>query len=449
MVSHAAPLTSAKLRDENRSTMYAMAIYDAPLVDPLHFISKETSKSTYLWLPPSPKRAWVGVGCLEKITADSTDRFQRQKQQSASVFSKLTEPGFANLIPPRARFFGGFSFAEQTTNRASQWSHFSNSEFVLPKWSYEIDSDHAFITVYYPSTSEPETIRRRAFAHLAKIASNHFEPSRDLLQLVEQADAASEWSERITSIQKSIESGEVGKVVAARQTELHGQRAIDVRNVLENLRQADPKSTIFSFPSGEGVFIGATPETLVRKVNNQLYTEALAGTVNAESSNADNKLQNSDKDQDEHKFVRDYILSKIENLCVSLTVDPEPTLRRLKDVMHLCTAISGELADDRHILDLVEALHPTPAVAGMPVNVAQSMINQNEPFSRGWYSGPIGWFDRSGDGEFAVALRCGLINGSKAHLFAGAGIVRESETTSEYEETRLKQQPLLRALRQG
>ena len=426
-----------------------MAIYDAPLIDPLHFISKETSKSTYLWLPPSPKKAWVGVGCLEKITAGSTDRFQNQKQQSISIFSQLAEPGFTNLLPPRARFFGGFSFAEQTNNAESQWNHFSNSEFVLPKWSYEIDSGRAFVTVYYPSSSNPETWRRHAFAHLAKVASNHFEPSEEMLQLAEKADAASEWRERITSIQESIESGKVGKVVAARQTELHSQRSIDIRNVLENLRQADPTSTIFSFPSGESVFIGATPETLVRKVHNQLYTEALAGTVNAQNRDADDTLQNSDKDQDEHKFVRDYILSKIENLCVSLTVAPEPTLRRLKDVMHLCTAISGELADERHILDLVEALHPTPAVAGMPVHVAQSMINQSEPFSRGWYSGPIGWFDRNGDGEFAVALRCGLINDSKAHLFAGAGIVRDSETASVYEETRLKQQPLLRALRQG
>lgn len=449
MVSHAAPLSSPKFRGDNQSSKYAVAVYDAPVIDPLLLISQDTCTSTYLWLPPAPKRAWVGVGCLEKIIADDTSRFATQKEQAADLFSNLKTLDRLDERSAKARLFGGFSFSEQAAEPASEWTDFRSSEFILPRWAYELDGDRAFVTIYYPSASNPDSAKRRAFAHLARMSSSPRETPHQVLQLEEEVETQTNWNERIGQIQKAIGSGEAAKVVAARITELKSDRPIHIRKVLESLREADPTSTVFSFPSNQSVFVGATPETLVRKVDSRLYTEALAGTVNSQNLNADDDLKNSVKDQDEHQFVRDYILSKIEGLCSTLNVAPEPALRRLKDVMHLCTSITGELADHQHILDLVEALHPTPAVAGMPVTVAQSIIDRIEPFSRGWYSGPIGWFDNSGDGEFAVALRCGLINGSQAHLFAGAGIVRDSETSSEYEETRLKQQPLLRALRQG
>jgi menaquinone-specific isochorismate synthase len=114
--------------------------------------------------------------------------------------------------------------------------------------------------------------------------------------------------------------------------------------------------------------------------------------------------------------------------------------------MHLRTPIAARLAKRAHVLDLVAALHPTPSVGGVPTDRAIEWITRNEPDPRGWYAGPVGWFDAEGDGEFAVALRCGLLRGNRAWIYAGAGIVRDSDPAMEYAETNIKQTALLRAL---
>ena len=143
-------------------------------------------------------------------------------------------------------------------------------------------------------------------------------------------------------------------------------------------------------------------------------------------------------------MVRD-IAARLSPFCAALRVPERPGLRSLRQVLHLVTAIDGELRDRAHVLDLVAALHPTPAVGGVPTAEAVRWIVEHEE-ERGWYAGPVGWFDRGGDGEFAVAIRSGLLDGARAHVYAGAGIVRGSDPSDEYQETAVKQLALLRAL---
>jgi isochorismate synthase EntC len=144
--------------------------------------------------------------------------------------------------------------------------------------------------------------------------------------------------------------------------------------------------------------------------------------------------------------VVEAIREALAPLCSSLEVPTEPRIRRLRHVLHLQTSITGRLDSDVHVLDLVEALHPTPAVGGVPTIEALRCIAELESQPRGWYAGPVGWFDQTGDGEFAVAIRSGLVRGRHAFVYAGAGIVRDSDSTKEYEETGLKQRALLDAL---
>lgn len=142
----------------------------------------------------------------------------------------------------------------------------------------------------------------------------------------------------------------------------------------------------------------------------------------------------------------DAIVRRLEPLCSCLHVAPEPRVRELREVLHLHTPIRGTLTRPRHVLELVEGLHPTPAVGGVPTAEALRWIPEHEPDERGWYAAPVGWFDAAGDGEFAVALRSCVLRGREAYLYAGAGIVRDSDPELEYHEMELKKQALLRAL---
>jgi isochorismate synthase EntC len=139
------------------------------------------------------------------------------------------------------------------------------------------------------------------------------------------------------------------------------------------------------------------------------------------------------------------IAAALGPLCDALEVPGTPEARVLRDVIHLATPIRGRLAADTHILELAAALHPTPAVGGVPRDRALAFIAGHEP-PRGWYAAPVGWFDRAGDGELAVALRSGVLRGATAHLFAGGGIVVGSDPEAELAETALKLRPMLAAL---
>ena len=162
---------------------------------------------------------------------------------------------------------------------------------------------------------------------------------------------------------------------------------------------------------------------------------------------AERRLQASAKDLEEHALVVSAITGALEPLCDRLELPPRPGVRSLKHLLHLCTPIQARLNRDTHVLELLERLHPTPAVGGVPTATALEWISQTESFDRGWYAGAIGWFDALGNGDFNVALRSGLVRSDRAWLYAGAGIVRESKGALEYAETTLKLSAMLSSLR--
>ena len=160
-------------------------------------------------------------------------------------------------------------------------------------------------------------------------------------------------------------------------------------------------------------------------------------------------LMDSHKEREEHSLVREQILRKLHPVINNIQYSTLPQIMKLKNVQHLHTPISGKLKVDINVLDLVSRLHPTSAVAGTPTPEAMEVIQEMEKHDRGWYSGPIGWLDEKGDGEFYVALRSALVKDEEAHVFAGGGIVSESHPDKEWDETELKLQPILSALSGG
>ena len=240
----------------------------------------------------------------------------------------------------------------------------------------------------------------------------------------------------------NIYAGELEKVVVARCTALSFDAPIDVCDVLREL-EASEYCTRFAIRCANTTFLGATPERLVRLTGNVVDTEALAGSGDSESATA---LLESQKERIEHDLVVQEIVKRLAPWCDSLDYPKTPEVRALKHLVHLHTPIHGRLKVREHVLDVVGRLHPTPAVGGLPGLRAQRFIADHEPVPRGWYASPIGWFDAEGDGEFAVGLRSGAFVGDRAYLYAGNGIVKDSDPASEYAETKLKLASLSAAL---
>lgn len=241
----------------------------------------------------------------------------------------------------------------------------------------------------------------------------------------------------------AIESGELEKVVVARSTALFCRETLDPRRMLTTLRATYPGCTLFAITCGADTFLGATPECLVALEDGDLHIDALAGsaprgaTPEADAENR-SQLETSLKERHEHALVVHSIRAAITSLCDALQIPETPRVLALDAIQHLHSPITGRAGRAHSVLDFVEALHPTAAIAGAPRESAKRWLAQNEALERGWYSGPIGWFDARGSGDFSVALRCALLKPTQALFFAGAGIVADSDPEQELEETRLK-----------
>lgn len=275
------------------------------------------------------------------------------------------------------------------------------------------------------------------------------EPSPDAFQLV-ATRSHQDWCACVEAAADAVRSGRLAKVVLAREVAVEANRPIVVSEVLRRLRALYPSCMLFSV---EG-FIGASPELLISRRGRAVRSHPLAGTVpRSGDPETDERLARSllasPKDRAEHRVVVEAVAGMLGELCDRLDVPPTPSIVPLRNVSHLGTAISGTLAAGSiapSALELAMRLHPTPAVAGTPTTKALEYLRAVEGFDRGRYAGPVGWVDARGDGEFAIGIRSADIDGTRARLVAGVGIVADSNAESELAETQFKLQALLAAV---
>jgi isochorismate synthase len=279
------------------------------------------------------------------------------------------------------------------------------------------------------------------------------EMTRTTSQLVVQdLLPANAWKELVAATVQKIQQGIHQKVVLARGVQARSEtEPLDVNATLYRLRAHYPDVYIFAIQRGASYFVGATPERLLRVSNGQVLTMALAGSAPRDAIEEKDQqlcleLLQSKKNKSEHTIVVATICDALAHICSQIWVADTPELLRLQNIQHLKTPIIGKLLPDHYALEALQELHPTPAVGGFPRDAALGEIRDHEGLDRGWYAGPIGWIDANGNGEFAVALRSALINGNKATLFAGCGIVADSNPESEYAESCWKLKVMLRGL---
>ena len=251
--------------------------------------------------------------------------------------------------------------------------------------------------------------------------------------------------EKVNTIKDYIKAGDVKKVVLARELVLAAKQDFQINEVLQKLQKQNQSSLIFNIDG----FLGASPELLIKREGNTIMSHPLAGTTQKyddlkQDQDSKQKLLESTKDAYEHKVTIDWLLNELLPFCSFVDADPEPKIISLQHVHHLGTEVSGQLSNPPcSILELVSALHPTPAVGGDPQKEALAIIKEVEGINRQHYAGPVGWVSANGDGEFAVGIRSAQIRDNKAHLFAGVGLVEDSDPQSELEETEAKFKTML------
>jgi menaquinone-specific isochorismate synthase len=421
--------------------------WPVPRVPAERLLAAENEGDAVLWAPPSEDEA-CGLGAAFTLSAIGEERFQSIQAQAREVWAEL-DASSSHPLAPAPRFLGGFAFLPGQAQSAL-WRPFGDARFVLPRLTYLKNKDGAWLRLIVRAKawtgsefrSELEQLLVRAIRALFS-PSVAAEPAREVMR---EEGSPQAWAKLVAQIQSEIAAGHAQKIVAARRLSLSLDRALSPAAVHARLREDAPESTRFAVRLGNSTFLGATPEQLIQKRGLEIRTEAVAGSISAEDATAAARLLESDKDIREHEFVVSEILRLLGPLTSELAAAPRREVHRLRTVLHLRTPIVGKLREASHVLELVGRLHPTPAVGGVPTRAAIEFITQHEPDERGWYTGPIGWFDAAGDGRFVVALRSGVLSGARAELYAGAGIVQASNAPSEFAETRWKFSALLGAL---
>ncbi|GAA0251478.1 isochorismate synthase MenF [Halobacterium noricense] len=345
--------------------------------------------------------------------------------------------------------FGGFSFHAEHEPGAP-WDGFPGAEFVLPEIQLTRTDTETWLTVSARDESPDEVEKTLADlrAELNELPGMRPRGDSPGVKATRHTTAREEWGEQVRQATERIRTGELQKVVLATALEVELNNPVAVPNTLERLRTSYPECYRFLFePTAAGGFFGAPPERLVSLRGQTVETEALAGSIaRGETPEKDDelaeRLAESDKVREEHELVAETIRDGLEPLAETVIVASRK-VKRLSNIQHLQTPISATLDGDEHVLSVVEALHPTPAVGGLPPEMAKRTIRETETFDRGWYASPIGWFDANGDGEFAVGIRSGVTADSRVTLFGGNGIVADSDPDDEWDEVQLKFLPIL------
>lgn len=389
----------------------------------------------------------VGAGEAARLTGDGAERFEAIRDAAETTFEGASTPEDA----ARPRFFGGGAFHDDH-EPSPPWEGFPPATFVLPRIQLVRTDEATHLTVARCDGDEAALERDLDAAAEAVENLPAMRPVGEPPGVVASRRTTTEaqWAAGIEAAIDRIEQGGLRKVVLAVALAVTLEEEVVVSDTLERLRRSYPDCFRFLVqPSDEAGFFGVPPERLVRLEGNHAETEALAGTVaRGETPEEDAALADSLLDSEKLQHEQALVAEAIEEHLAPLgdVTVAEQGVRKLATVQHLHTPIEADLDGDAHVLDLVDALHPTPAVGGLPPETAERVIRETETFERGWYAAPVGWFDAGGDGEFAVGIRSAVAGGRRATLFAGNGIVADSDPAAEWEEVGLKLEPILAAL---
>lgn len=407
-------------------------------VDPLTLVRAATplfGAANFFSAPDGAASAGLGIAW----SASTSGRARFIELQTALG----SAPDVVGSLP----LFCGFSFAADGPH-SDEWKGFGAADLVLPQIAVTARGGAATLTVIVAPGSDPGT--------LLDALSSLEEPTKPVApdpgsHTVVSEPSTGDWRGEVAEAIAEIKQGTIEKVVLGRSVLLQAESGPDPFDLVALLGAAYPQCYAFGWQVGDAAFVGASPELLLERAGPSVALNPLAGSApRGEGEDEDRRLAEeliaSAKDQEEHAIVVRDIAERLEPFTESLTIPEHPSLRRVASVQHLSTHVAATLRSDVGVLELLDVLHPTPAVGGAPRTEAMQFISRAEGLDRGWYTGGIGWVTARGDGRLALALRCGLLRNEVARLYAGAGIVADSDPEAELTETRLKLRPLVELL---
>lgn len=462
---------AARARAEQRSILVSVRVR-IPAVDPLAVLERATqaaaSDSTLARLAAAGRMYWTGaherfalaaLGAAATFSPSGTDRFSAvDRAWRELIDGAVIDDDYGSKAPAGPLLVGGFSF-EPGAPRSERWRGFPDAHLVVPRILVTEREGVCALTMSAivrrdgtPDIDAPELLRLCRTVLTPSERTGRARPQPDDVEIAYASPMdADAWMALVRDAVATIRAGELQKVVLARAAHAVASRTLDVFELLRYLRATQPDCFVFGYWRDAAVFAGASPERLVRLDGRQLQASSLAGSVRRGASAAEDdalaaELLASAKDRGEHTLVSDALRDTLSELCDDVSTAVQPTLLTLAHVHHLHTPVHATLRAEHSLLDVVARLHPTPAVGGAPQAEALSFIRAHEQLDRGWYAAPVGWMGRE-SGEFAVALRSGVIAGTEATLFAGCGIVADSEPALELAESELKLRVMQEALR--
>jgi menaquinone-specific isochorismate synthase len=406
-----------------------------PNTDPLVWLQQQASDVRIYWAGRNDGLEVAGVGYADTVSKEAPIDYNAVLQRLRSSIGSG---------PGDLRYFGGIRF-DRYHEVSREWAPFSAYRFWLPRFELQRQGDatRLICNLAFPEDSDRISDVLRELSELSAGVAANLDGSGDMPLSREDIPDREHWESSINWSLRAFDEQRLEKIVLARKTILSFASRLDPVLLLDRIRPITSDCYHFLFQPERGVaFIGATPERLLSRSGRYIATEAVAGTrPRGETTSGDaaliDQLLRSEKDRREHNYVRQSVAASMAPLCTSFQQDEEVSIMLLTRRMHLFSSMWGMLSDKVSDADLMRALHPTPAVGGVPTKVAMEAIAHHEPFDRGWYAGPVGWIGANAS-EFAVGIRSALVERNRISLYAGAGIVEGSTPEGEWEEIEQK-----------
>jgi salicylate biosynthesis isochorismate synthase/menaquinone-specific isochorismate synthase len=407
----------------------------------------------FSWEQPDRGFALAGIGVAAEVVSRGSDRFA----DLAAGCSRVAHDRVADEptgLPAGAGPVWATGLAFDPDGGGSPvWSSLPPALAVLPEIAIARSEGRSFLTacaVPKPGTDRDQLLQAIAgrLGSLRAAPLTPVDPHPSGATTVTGRHPPERYEEIVSTAVERIRGGAVDKVVLARELTVAAPAAHDPAALLGALRELFPECFCFCFGTPEASFIGASPELLVRRSGAVAATVALAGTTSRSADAAvddhiGETMMRSPKVREEHGIVVRRIERTLRPHSVWVHAEGEPFVVKVGNLQHLATPIRAQLAESHSAIELAGFLHPTPAIGGEPRQPALDLIAELEGIDRGWYTGPVGWMDVTEDGEFCVGLRSALLRDREAHLFAGCGIVADSDPAAELQESELKFEALL------
>lgn len=443
-----------RARRSGSATLATISVGLPEDVDPSAVVcaSRRAGEDWFVFEQPDRGRAALaGLGAATVLHASGSERFATvsARWRVLAATAVADPPDDPQGGGPLA--VGGFAFAPHG-GRSPHWADFEPASLTVPEVAL-IRSERAgertvrlTLTALASPDDTPEDLLVRLERRLTELRMQSLpllDPAPAGRFQVASAMPPEHYEAAVARAVELIRAGEMQKIVLAREVQVHAPRAYDPAAVFGVLREEFPSCFVFCVGRGEATLIAASPELLVRREGHRVSTLALAGSTRRSADPAvddhlGERLLRNRSHREEHAIVARRIERTLRPHAIWVAAAPEPTLVRIANIQHLATPIRAQLAAPVDALELAGLMHPTPAVGGEPLERAAPLIPALEGLDRGWYAGPVGWTDATGDGEFCVALRCALLVGAVARCYAGNGIVSGSDPAAELAETEVK-----------